>query len=101
MLGSYRSCRGPRARPIQARLPRNERGHIRNPEQTFPEMFGAMDRDQHEFVFHRKGGNLVGIEAHVSLPRKKVFDGKSAGKIAKGKIVVQFDEQISVRLREK
>ncbi len=72
MFCSYRSCRCHRALPIDARLPRNQRGDIRNPREPFPEMLCAVNADQHEFVFHRQGGSFMRIEAHANLPHEKM-----------------------------
>ena len=55
-------------------------------------MFCAMDTDQYELIFNRKGGSRVAIEAHANLAREEFFDGKRAGKIAQREIVVQFDD---------
>ena len=56
--------------------------------QPFPEMFCAMDADQYELIFYRKGGSFVAIEAHANLAREEFFDGPG-GKIAQREIVVQ------------
>ena len=51
-----------------------------------------MDADQYEFVFYRKGGSFVAVDAHANPAREEFFDGKPAGKIAQREIVVQLDD---------
>ena len=92
MVGAHCSCRCRRAFPIDACLPRNQRCDIRNPHEPFPEMLCAMDADQYELVFYRKGGSFVAVDAHANPAREEFVDGKRAGKIAQREIIVQLDD---------
>jgi len=74
-----------------------QRGDVGDPHQALPKMFCAVNRDQHEFVFHRKGGSFMSIEAHADVPREKILEGEPARKIAQGEIVVQLDDEFQLR----
>ena len=60
-----------------------------------------MNANQHKFVFHREGGDVVTIDAHADLPREKFLKRKAAGKIAQRAVVVQLDDEFRIRLGEK
>ena len=50
-----------------------ERGNIRNPAQTFPEMGGAVDTDVDQFVFYSQSRSFVTIQPYENMPREKLF----------------------------
>src|SRR5271169_409178 len=64
-------------------------------------MFCAVNADQYQLVFHRKGRGVVAVEAHANLAREKLFNGEPAREVAQREVVVQFHEQLSVGLGEK
>src|ERR1700756_3884948 len=64
-------------------------------------MFRAMDANQHEMIFERGCGNFMRVQAYANLPRKEIFDGKRAGKIAQRQIIVKLHKQFPIKLTEK
>src|SRR5260370_16937984 len=64
-------------------------------------MFGPVDTDEHQFVFHRKCGNFVAIDLYADLSREKLCKWQTTGKITQREIVVQFDEEFRIRLGKK
>jgi len=55
-------------------------------------MFGAVNRDQDEFVFEGEGGNLAAVEGDGCFAAEEIFDGQRARKVAQGALGVQLNE---------
>src|SRR5260370_26132315 len=98
---SHDSRRIGNALPIDTRLPRHQSGNVRNPHQALPKVFGSVDADQHEFIFHGQCRRLAAIQRNTDLARKKILKWKPARKIAQRDVVVQLDDEFRIRLREK
>jgi len=75
---------------------------VGNPHQSLPKVFRAMDADQHEFVFHGKERRTSwAVKAtHGFGGQKKFIKREPARKIAQGKIIMQLDDELRLRLRE-
>jgi len=67
-------------------------------DEAFPEMFGAVNRDEHEFVFEGGRGYGVAVKRDLDLALKQLLDGKRAGMVAEGFFGVQLDEKLGTRM---
>src|SRR5882724_9914969 len=79
----------------------DHRSDVRNPHETFPKMFGSVNRDQHEFVLGGDTGNGMAVDAHRALVPKIILDGQRQRKIPKRAFRVQFENDFVCRAEKK
>jgi len=75
-------------------------GHICDIAQMLPEMLRAVNADEDEFILRGESGNQMRIDVYARLPRKKIFQGKRTGMIAKCELGVKLNQELRARLPE-
>src|SRR5229473_383765 len=94
------ASRRPCAVPIHGIFFRNQRPHIADPHQPFPEMFCAVHADEHQLVFDRKRRDFAAVDGDVGATLKQFFYRQSPRVIPKRSLGVEFDEKLCARLVE-